>query len=42
MTLRDASQLDRDWSESPRWKGVRRGYTAADVVRLRGTTSAAV
>ena len=37
MTLRDAGQLDRDWSESPRWKGVRRGYTAADVVRLRGT-----
>ena len=37
MTLRDAGQLERDWNESPRWKGVRRGYTAADVVRLRGT-----
>ena len=37
MTLRDAGQLEHDWNESPRWKGVRRGYTAADVVRLRGT-----
>ena len=37
MTLRDAGQLERDWNESPRWKGVRRGYTAADVVRRRGT-----
>ncbi|MFM7627776.1 MAG: isocitrate lyase [Gammaproteobacteria bacterium] len=37
MTLRDAGQLDRDWNESPRWQGVQRGYTAADVVRLRGT-----
>ena len=37
MTLRTAEQLNRDWSENPRWAGVRRGYTAADVVRLRGT-----
>ena len=37
MTLRDATHLARDWNESPRWKGVRRGYSAADVVRLRGT-----
>ncbi|GAB3623413.1 isocitrate lyase [Mariniluteicoccus endophyticus] len=31
-----AEQLEQDWNENPRWKGVRRDYTAADVVRLRG------
>ncbi|OOG23719.1 isocitrate lyase [Thioalkalivibrio denitrificans] len=29
--------LERDWAENPRWQGVKRGYTAADVVRLRGS-----
>jgi isocitrate lyase len=29
--------LDKDWSENSRWKGIRRTYTAADVVRLRGS-----
>ena len=29
--------LDKDWAENPRWKGIERGYTAADVVRLRGS-----
>ena len=29
--------LEKDWAENPRWKNVRRGYTAADVVRLRGS-----
>lgn len=29
--------LERDWAENPRWKGITRGYTAADVVRLRGS-----
>ena len=29
--------LEKDWAENPRWKGVKRGYTAADVVRLRGS-----
>ncbi|OQW95492.1 MAG: isocitrate lyase [Beggiatoa sp. IS2] len=29
--------LEKDWTESPRWKDVKRGYTATDVVRLRGT-----
>ncbi len=32
-----AEDLDRDWAENPRWKGVRRGYRGADVVRLRGS-----
>ena len=31
-------QLERDWAENPRWKGVTRPYLAADVVRLRGTS----
>src|SRR5262245_52918942 len=25
------------WAAAPRWRGVRRDYTAADVARLRGT-----
>lgn len=29
--------IEADWNTNPRWKGVKRGYTAADVVRLRGT-----
>ena len=29
--------LQQDWAENPRWKDVERGYTAADVVRLRGS-----
>jgi hypothetical protein len=29
--------LEKDWAENPRWKGIKRGYTAADVVRLRGS-----
>ena len=29
--------LERDWAENPRWKGVNRTYSAADVVRLRGS-----
>ena len=29
--------LEEDWVENPRWRGVKRGYTAADVVRLRGS-----
>jgi isocitrate lyase len=30
-------QLESEWAESPRWKGVTRSYTAEDVVKLRGT-----
>jgi isocitrate lyase len=29
--------LEQDWAENPRWKDVRRGYSAEDVVRLRGS-----
>ncbi|MEW9266003.1 isocitrate lyase [Kineococcus endophyticus] len=31
-----ADALRREWATSPRWAGVRRDYTAEDVVRLRG------
>jgi isocitrate lyase len=30
-------QLERDWRENPRWQGITRPYSAADVVRLRGS-----
>ncbi|MFZ4651102.1 MAG: isocitrate lyase, partial [Rubrivivax sp.] len=32
-----ATALEQDWASNPRWKGIKRGYTAADVVRLRGS-----
>ena len=38
-TLPTAEQLQKDWDSNPRWVGVTRGYTAADVVRLRGTVA---
>jgi len=31
--------LEKEWATSSRWKGVKRGYSAADVVRLRGSHS---
>lgn len=35
--LPTAEQLQQDWDTNPRWKGITRNYSAADVVRLRGT-----
>lgn len=32
-----AKQLEQDWQENPRWKGVERTYSALDVIRLRGS-----
>src|SRR4026207_1782183 len=34
---KDIAQLKKDWAENPRWKDVKRGYTAEDVARLRGS-----
>jgi len=31
------NELERQWASDPRWKGVERPYSAADVVRLRGS-----
>jgi isocitrate lyase len=36
-SLPTADELKRTWSDSPRWRGVQRGYDAKEVVRLRGT-----
>ncbi|HEX4389571.1 MAG TPA: isocitrate lyase [Steroidobacteraceae bacterium] len=36
-SLPSVDELRRDWHENPRWRGIERGYDAADVVRLRGT-----
>ncbi|MGV0005753.1 MAG: isocitrate lyase [Candidatus Porifericomitaceae bacterium WSBS_2022_MAG_OTU9] len=33
----DPKQLEKEWSSSPRWVGVKRTYSGADVCRLRGT-----
>jgi isocitrate lyase len=32
-----ADALQKEWTTNPRWKGVNRNYSAADVVRLRGS-----
>jgi isocitrate lyase len=32
----EAAELEREW-QADRWRGIRRDYTAADVVRLRGS-----
>jgi isocitrate lyase len=29
--------LNKDWAENPRWKGIKRNYTAEEVVNLRGS-----
>ena len=34
---RDPNVLEREWETNPRWNGVTRDYTAADVLRLRGS-----
>ncbi|MBL0039695.1 MAG: isocitrate lyase [Xanthomonadales bacterium] len=36
-TLPTAEQIKLDWASNPRWAGVKRGYSAEDVVRLRGS-----
>ena len=32
-----ANQLQKIWEEQPRWEGIKRDYTAEDVVKLQGT-----
>ena len=34
-----AAALEKDWAENPRWKGIKRNYSADDVVRLRGSVA---
>jgi isocitrate lyase len=33
----EISALQKDWAENPRWSGLKRGYSAQDVARLRGS-----
>ncbi len=35
----EAAALEKEWQTSPRWQGIKRGYSAAEVVRLRGTVA---
>ena len=34
---RTAQEIQKDWDENPRWKGVTRNYTAEQVAELQGT-----
>lgn len=34
----EQTRITKDWAENPRWLEVKRGYSAEDVVRLRGST----
>jgi isocitrate lyase len=36
-TEHEIQSMQADWSTNPRWKGIKRGYEPADVLRLRGT-----
>ena len=33
----EIKKIEQDWAENPRWKAVKRDYSAADVVKLRGS-----
>ena len=35
----ETATLEKQWRDDPRWRGVERGYSAADVVRLRGSVA---
>jgi len=39
MTTRESetAEIRNDWAENPRWRGIKRGYAAEDVYRLRGS-----
>jgi isocitrate lyase len=37
--LLNAEQLQQQWNEDARWTGITRGYSAEEVVRLRGTVA---
>jgi isocitrate lyase len=36
-TENKARKLEQEWAQDPRWQDIKRSYSAADVVRLRGT-----
>jgi isocitrate lyase len=39
QNLKSAQQLEHDWRDNPRWRSVRRPYSGADVVKLRGSVA---
>lgn len=34
-----AEELQKDWETNPRWAGIKRDYSAQDVIRLRGSVT---
>jgi isocitrate lyase len=36
-TENEMKKLEQEWAQNPRWKDAKRTYSAAEVVRLRGT-----
>src|SRR3954465_9992005 len=34
---KEIQALEQDWATNSRWQGIKRGYSAEDVVRLRGS-----
>jgi len=36
-TPKSREQIQHDWDTNPRWKGITRSYTPADVVALQGS-----
>ena len=37
ISREQVKQLEKDWQENPRWAGVKRPYSAEDILRLRGS-----
>src|SRR5699024_10287729 len=37
MLKERAAALQKEWDTNPRWEGIKRTYTAEDVIRLRGS-----
>ena len=35
----EARKIQHDWNSNPRWRGIKRPYQAADVLRLRGSVA---
>lgn len=35
--MKTAQQLEKDWNSNPRWKGIKRNYTAEEVINLQGS-----
>jgi len=37
QSISETWDIESDWAQSPRWRGIQRGYSADEVCRLRGT-----